>query len=286
VVSFSLRPGTGLSGMIMTANMTWFIRGMPVREKGMSEAENDVVVFMLREHDDDLGSNFVLPPLADPIHVEEPEQEQEDSACESTEGKKRTTTSYKVAVFYDQNFASASNNPWSSQANTMGLLNDVNAVYKAAGLNTFTFVYQSQVSNSQSTLSDMLNYFKSLSTSLAAFSDKSYTNYVWLVGHNVGGLAYVGTSCKGTAVAQNSKTAVTGLVNYSRLWTIKTIAHELGHNRGAQHQFTDACSSTLKTNCQCSEMSYCFPTATNNPLGAVNYFSSYTVDQMHTAGCY
>lgn len=319
VVSFSLLPGTGLSGMIVTGGNTWWIRATPVPERGHSMNEEDLGVFMHRE---EAVAFDGIPNLAEPIHLDDDEPsvaEEEDvhvdtdlqevSADEtaeaaSTEGESSQTetvsesnekraakrwrvTTYKVAVFFDQKWALASNNPWSSQADTMGLFNDVNAIYKAAGLATFTFKYMKQISNSKTTLNDMLNYFSdTASKSISAITDTTYTNYLWLIGANVGGLAFVGTTCKGTSSAQNRKTAVAGLVNFSRLWTVKTIAHELGHNRGANHQFDNACTSTVKTNCQCSVMSYCFPAASNNPAGAVNQFSSFTINEMKTAGCY
>jgi len=288
VVSFALLPGTGLSGMIITGADTWWITSRPVAENNFSEEEHHLVVFMHRESVADLDPSL-LPALSQPLHSEDDEVAAATPSSESTEADhtKRTMNTYKVAIFYDQKWATASNNPWSSQANTLALFNDVNAVYKAAGLAQFSVSYQSQVSNSQTTLSSMLSYFSdTASKTLAGFKDNSFTNHVWLVGTNVGGLAYVGTTCKGPSQAANRKTAVVGLVNYSRLWTVKTIAHELGHNRGANHQFDNACSSTLKTNCQCSIMSYCFPSASNNPNGAVNAFSSFTINEMHTAGCY
>jgi len=68
------------------------------------------------------------------------------------------------------------------------------------------------------------------------------------------------------------------------LWTVKTIAHELGHNRGAVHDFTNMCTSSVQTNCQCSVMSYCFPSVAT-PGGAVNYFSQSSISTMQAAGC-
>lgn len=294
VVSFALLPGTSLSGMIATASDTWWISAQPMPEFGFSDEPDHLGIFMTREAHSQLDASD-LPALSDPLHVEEDVEDVDATAADETtdhgeanahSDKKRTINSYKVAVHYDQKWATASNNPWSSQANTLGLFNDVNAIYKAAGLGQFTVSYQSQVTNTKTTLNDMLSYFSNTAgTTLSSFKDTSFTSHIWLVGTNVGGLAYVGTSCKPTTAA-NRKTAVAGLVNYSRLWTVKTIAHELGHNRGANHQFDGACTSTVKTNCQCSVMSYCFPAAGNNPLGAVNQFSSFTINEMKTAGCY
>jgi hypothetical protein len=290
VVSFALLPGVGMSGMIATQSSTWWISAQPLPEHGFSEDEDKLGFFMIREAVSDLDPS-VLPVLSDPVHVDEDDDvsaaEDEEAAADidSDAHRKRSISSYKVAVYYDQKWA-ASSNPWRSQADTTALFNDINAIYKAAGLGQFSVVYKSQVSNPKSTLNDMLSYFSdTASKTLGSFKDSSFTNHLWLVGTNVGGLAYVGTSCKATTAA-NRKTAVAGLVSYSRLWTVKTIAHELAHNRGANHQFDNACSSTVKAGCQCSVMSYCFPAAGNNPSGAVNAFSSFSINEMKTKGCY
>jgi hypothetical protein len=274
--------------MIATESSTWWIAAQPLPDYGFSEDEDKLGVFMLREANSDVDDS-VLPALSDPLEAEDVEEDAPvdcgSDVEDSEEHRKRAISSYKVAVYYDQKWAS-STNPWRSQANTLAILNDVNAIYRAAGLGQFTVVYKSQVSNSKTKLNDMLSYFSdTASRTLSSFKESGFTNHLWLVGSNVGGLAYVGTSCKSTQPA-NRKTAVAGLVSYSRLWTVKTIAHELGHNRGANHQFTNACTSTLKSNCQCSVMSYCFPAAGNNPAGAVNAFSSTSINQMKAAGCY
>lgn len=304
VVSFALLPGLSLSGMIATAETTWWIRAMPVIENNLSEEEADLGIFMVREQ---ASLQTVLPSLETPLEAEvDADVDSSDSSCTSgvsvddassvdeddaSAGRRnvepRVISTYKVGVFFDQKWASASINPWASQADTLGLFNDVNAIYKAAGLGQFQAVYGKQVSNSKTTLNDMLTYFaNTASQSIGMIQDTSYTNYIWLIGQNVGGLAYVGTTCSGSRAAQKQKTAVAGLVSYSRLFTVKTIAHELGHNRGAVHEFTNACTSTLKTGCQCSVMSYCFPTASNNPRGAVNFFSDSTISKMKSTGCY
>jgi len=310
IVSFALLPEMGLSGMIATSETTWWIKAMPVIENGFSEEEADLGIFMVREQ---ASFQTVLPSLETPLEVEvdveadvhvDVEADSSDSSEVSVEAavgddaaadataerrnaQPRAISTYKVGIFFDQKWASASNNPWSSQANTLGLFNDVNAIYKAAGLGQFKAVYGKQVTNSKTTLNDMLNYFaNTASQNIGMIKDTSYTNYIWLIGQNVGGLAYVGTTCSGSRTAQKQKTAVAGLVNYSRLFTVKTIAHELGHNRGAVHEFDNACTSTVKTGCQCSVMSYCFPTASNNPRGAVNFFSDSSISKMKATGCY
>jgi len=281
VVSFALLPGLGLSGMIAERNQTWWIAARPLEENANSIDEDKLGVFMFREASELLAAGNQLPPLMDPLSIpDEPE------SADATKRATTPVTKYKVGVFFDQKWALASNNPWSSKADTLGLFNDINAIYKAAGLNTFTVIYGKQVTNSLTTVNDMLTYFSNTaSKNIAMFTDNTFTNYAWLVGSNVGGLAYVGTSCK-TASKQTQKTGVMGLVNYSRLWTVKTIAHELGHNRGANHQFDNQCSNTVTTNCQCSLMSYCFPTATNNPGGAVNALTPTNINEMKAAGCY
>jgi len=308
VVSFALLPGMSLSGMVATSETTWWIKAMPVAENDFSEEEADLGIFMVREQ---ASLQTVLPTFETPLEVEaEVDADVADSSDSSSSSSEdvtvdvsvdtddstaaerrnvapRAITTYKVGIFFDQKWATASNNPWSSQADTLGLFNDVNAIYKAAGLNQFKAVYGKQVSNSKTTLNDMLSYFaNTASQNIAMIKDTSYTNYIWLIGQNVGGLAYVGTTCSGSKAAQKQKTAVAGLVNYSRLFTVKTIAHELAHNRGAAHEFDNACTSTVKTGCQCSVMSYCFPTASNNPRGAVNFFSTTSITKMKNAGCY
>jgi len=295
VVSFALLPGLDLSGMIATSERTYWIQALPVIENNLSEEERDLGIFMIQERGSiqltlNSESLFQDPIVVDvDVNSEEPSKTCTGSASSaelSDSDKKRTISSYKVGVLFDQDWASSSKNPWASQANTLGLFNDVNAIYKAAGLGQFTPKYLKQLVNRMTTLNDMLNYFSGpASATISAMTDKTYTNYIWLVGSNIGGLAFVGTSCKGSAMDQSKKTAVAGLVSYSRLFTVKTIAHELAHNRGATHQFDGACKSGVTTNCQCSVMSYCFPSASNNPKGAVNWFSDISKGEMRTAGC-
>ena len=298
VVSFALLPGLSLSGMIATSETTWWIRAMPLIENDLSEDEADLGIFMIR--DESSLQTTIMSEFATPLEAEIDVEVAADpsSTCASgslnvevdgsvASDRKRTVSTYKVGVLFDQKWASATTNPWSSQADTLGLFNDVNAIYKAAGLGQFHAQYLKQITNSKTTLNDMLTYFaNTASANIAAMKDTSYTNYIWLVGTNVGGLAYVGTTCQGSRSAQNKKTAVAGLVSYSRLFTVKTIAHELAHNRGAAHEFDNACSKTATTNCQCSVMSYCFPTGSNNPRGAVNFFSDTSISKMKSTGCY
>jgi hypothetical protein len=282
VVSFSLLPGLGLSGMIATHNETWWITA---RGKVAHDEDARTAVWMYKESNV-LIDETLVPALHNPLHTEEDSHHQEDQ--EETEGgeRKRAVTAYKVAVYVDQKWTTASNNPWSSQADTIGLMNDVNAIYKASGLGQFTVKYQKQITNTYSNPNDILSYFSDTQgATLSTFKDTSYTNQMWLVGSNVGGLAYVGTTCKASQ-NMNRKTAIAGLANFSRLYTVKTIAHELGHNRGANHDFTNQCSGTTTKGCQCSVMSYCYPTAANNPGGAKNTFSTTSINEMRNAGCY
>eukprot|EP01087_Luapelamoeba_hula_P023695 TRINITY_DN8774_c0_g1_i1.p1 TRINITY_DN8774_c0_g1~~TRINITY_DN8774_c0_g1_i1.p1 ORF type:complete len:382 (+),score=56.87 TRINITY_DN8774_c0_g1_i1:209-1354(+) len=297
IVSFSLLPGLGLSGMIATRNNTWWIATQLLKSAAESDVDADVGVYMIREGTfDDIkpstrDNGQQVPPLAEPLsdagHNEQLSDELGQVPTEQPDvSTKRSISSYKVGVFWDQQWSQASNNPWASTADTIGLFNDVNAIYRAAGMATFNAVTLKQITNSQSSLSDMLSYLSdTMQPNIAAYKDSSYTNYIWLIGSNVGGLSYVGTTCKGAASASNRKTAVAGLANWSRLWTVKTIAHELGHNRGAQHDFANQCTPSQTTNCQCSVMSYCFPSASNNPGGAINTFSATSIAQMTGAGC-
>jgi len=301
VVSLTLLPGLEFSCMIITANETWWLQ--PVANR-LGEAIVDL--FMYKESAVTIDPTLI-PVLNAPLEdgadaagsLPAPAEASDDSAADAVDAPSpdsarraaatsTTTTpavtSYKVAVYVDQQWA-ATSNPWRSMTDTIGLFNDINAIYKAAGLKEFTVVYQKQVNNAYTTLTDMLSDFSNTkSASLSAFNDKSFTSYAWLVGTNVGGLSYVGTACN-PANAQKRKTAVCGLANYSRLFTVKTIAHELGHNRGAPHDFDNQCKSGVTTNCQCSVMSYCFPTATNNPLGAKNVFSTTSINSIRSAGC-
>eukprot|EP01087_Luapelamoeba_hula_P013686 TRINITY_DN3922_c0_g2_i1.p1 TRINITY_DN3922_c0_g2~~TRINITY_DN3922_c0_g2_i1.p1 ORF type:complete len:353 (-),score=56.71 TRINITY_DN3922_c0_g2_i1:145-1203(-) len=267
VVSMALLPGDDLSGMIMTGYDTYWL------------SRKNSVMYMSSESTQE-STRGVPPTFSEPRTVV-------DVDSDDLSVPRATVSTYKVSVFFDQDWASASNNPWSSQSATMALFNEVNAIYKASGLGQFSVVYQHQVSNSQSTISGMLDYWANTkSTQLASFKDTSFTNQLWLVGKNVGGLAHVGYSCKGTSGAMKYKTAVAGLVNFSRLWTVKTIAHELAHNRGAAHVFGNQCAGSQSSGCQCSVMSYCFPSASNNPQGATNWFDATAIAAMKSAGCY
>jgi len=314
IVSLTLLPGMEFSGMIITFNETWWLQPIVRQGDGIVDLymykesalnidptlipvlDNPVAMHGHEEAGEEQGTAGSLPVPVDPNASSNEGAAAAESGDNNAAATARTAaatatstttpqvTAYKVAVFVDQMWA-ATSNPWRSMTDTVGLFNDVNAIYKAAGLKEWTVVYQKQVNNAHTTLTDMLTDFSNTqSTSLSAFKDTSFTTYAWLVGTNVGGLTYVGTACKASN-AQNRKTSVCGLANYSRLFTVKTIAHELGHNRGAPHDFTNQCASGVKTNCQCSVMSYCFPTATNNPLGAKNVFSTNSINSIKSAGC-
>jgi len=231
VVSFALLPGLSLSGMVITGETTWWIRAMPVVENGMSEAEADLGIFMIQEQS---SLQNTLSQFATPLEAGVELDVNPSSSCASgaslevevdasaaLNDRKRTISTYKVGILFDQKWATASNNPWSSQADTLGLFNDVNAIYKAAGLGQFQAQYLKQVTNSLTTLNDMLNYISdTASANIAAMKDTSYTNYIWLVGTNVGGLAYVGTTCQGTRSAQNKKLL-------SLVWSITRVCSPL-----------------------------------------------------------
>jgi len=288
VVSFALLPGMGLSGMISTHNDTWWITA---RHHVGSTDSSSVAVWMYKESSVQIDQTLV-PALQHPLETEsqgddiQPEAPAAAAGSDNSNNGRRTLTAYKVAVYVDQKWTTPSNNPWASQASTIGLFNDVNAIYKAAGLGQFTVKYQKQITNTYSSITDMLNYLSNtVNSTLSSFKDQTYTSQAWLVGSNVGGLAYVGTSCNPKG-SMNRKTGVMGLANFSRLWTVKTIAHELGHNRGAAHDFVNPCTSTRTTGCQCSLMSYCWPSASNNPGGAKNAFSATSIHEMTSAGCY
>jgi len=187
---------------------------------------------------------------------------------------KRVITSY--AVFEDQYWVSNGYNPsWYTADGTYGLLNDVNVLYAASGLSTFNFAIEGVRSNSWITF-DTLSYMLNDLATFWSGNAHDGKNALWLVGNNVGGLAYLGTGCSSNPFY---KTAVAGLSNWSRLWTVKTIAHELGHNRGANHDFNNQCGQGQGSGCQCSVMSYCFPDA-STAGGAVNYFSQTSINEI------
>jgi len=183
-----------------------------------------------------------------------------------------------VAVYTDQYWRSSAKNPsWYTSGATLGLLNDVNAVYASAGLSGFSFRVVGGRNNrwtTQSALNTMLSDFSTWSSTAVS---ASFNMVAWLVGNNIGGLAWLGSACG--AYGKYYRTSVSGLANWSRLWTVKTIAHEMGHNRGATHDFGNQCASTQSSGCQCSVMSYCFPSS-QTAGGAVNYFSRRSINEI------
>jgi len=188
-----------------------------------------------------------------------------------------------VNVWMDQNWLS-SNNPWFSTTSTYGILNDVNLLYTSVGLHAFAFNQVGQRSNSwtqPSQVNSMLNDFSAWAANgnLPSTVDVGF----WLIGLNVGGLAWIGTGCS-TTFSTYYRTGVAGLIyssgnTNSRLWTVKTIAHELGHLRGAQHYTTNQCVQGESTGCQCSVMSFCFPTS-QTPGGATNALAPVSIAQI------
>jgi len=204
-----------------------------------------------------------------------------DSPPEEVKREKREITSYKLGIFVDQYWTSSIANPtFYTKIATLSLYNDVNVIYQNAGFTNFSVVYLGTRENPyNTTTSPMLTYFSNNMTGY----DSSYTNLQWLVGQNVGGLGYVGSTC--SLSAAKFRTSVAGLAKGNRLWTVKIIAHELGHNRGSPHDFTSQCAAGQSASCQCSLMSYCWPTSTTAG-GAVNSFSATSINSMRTAGCY
>jgi len=189
-----------------------------------------------------------------------------------------TRSTHGCTVFTDQFWRSAAHNPsWSAWSATLGLLNDVNAVYSSAGLGAWSFTNGGKRDNKWSTQNALNNMLNDFSAFAANKLGSGFETASWLVGLNIGGLAWVGTACK--RAGPSYRTGVMGLANWSRLWTVKTISHELGHNRGAQHDFVKQCAAGQSSGCQCSVMSYCFPSA-QTAGGAVNYFSSTSKSQI------
>ena len=70
VVSFSLLPGTGLSGMILVGGNTWWISAQPLPEHGFSEDEDKLGIFMTRESHSSLEESS-MPSFSEPLEVEE-----------------------------------------------------------------------------------------------------------------------------------------------------------------------------------------------------------------------
>jgi hypothetical protein len=185
-------------------------------------------------------------------------------------------SSYRLKLFFDQNWATG---PWNTIAKTTGLVNDVNTLLRNAGLGIFN-LNQAWVRKNNGFGNGQL---EAMLNAIGAVAPAGFTNTAWLVGRNIGGIAWVGTSCNAN-YASRYKTAVCGMTSWSRLFTVKTLAHELGHNRGANHDFVNQCSDNNTPDCQCSVMSYCFPEE-GYPGGAVNSFSQTSINEMHGAGC-
>jgi len=266
--SFTVAPNF-ISGMIIVHNDTFWIEAL--------NPEKPLELFMYRTSDVWFHPSIATLHCA---HTDDAHNEIAENMNPMSEQEKRAViTTYILA---DQYWVSSKSNPnFYTRDGTLSLLNDVNAVYASAGLKGFSFTVKAfgkyTLKNSwttQGALQNMLNYFTTYS--LTRFSP-NYNTVAWLVGNNVGGLAWLSSACG--AYGDRYRTAVAGLAYWSRLYTVKTIAHELGHNRGASHDFAKQCASNQASGCQCSVMSYCFPSSSTYG-GAVNYFSSTSVGQI------
>jgi hypothetical protein len=187
-------------------------------------------------------------------------------------------SAYVIRVYYDQDWIVG---PWGAWAAMVGLIHDVNVAYANAGLHGFNVEgnYGGGVYNPYGDTYAMLQMIGNV-----ANSQPGYNLYAYMVGRNLGGIAWVGTACN-PGYGWYYRTSVNGMVNWSRLFTVKTLAHETGHNRGANHDFVNQCSSNNQPGCQCSIMSYCFPQAGYHYPEA-NLYSGTSLNEMVRAGCY
>jgi len=224
-------------------------------------------------------SDVWFHPSVRNINCQHPGHQSRNPADKAEEGHLDARSTYKCTMYTDQYWLSPANNPsWYTSAGTLALLNDVNVVYVNSGLGGWSFSVGGKVGNQytqESQKNAMLTYFSNLAQSRGYTSSGRSAH--WLVGHNVGGLAWLGSTCN--AYGAYYKTGVSGLAYWSRLYTVKTIAHELGHNRGANHDFNSQCGANQATGCQCSIMSYCFPTASTYG-GARNYWTSKSIKEI------
>jgi len=259
IASWTLMPDY-VTGMIVTANDTYWV-----------EAKDPAIPLDLYIY---RSSDIWFHPSASLKCGHAGRQEHIRSSVNSI-GKRDISS---VGILMDQYWASTTYNPsWNTASATLGLLNDVNAVYGSAGLFGFNFDILGVRSNSWTSKAAVSNMLADFSTWSKSAVPTSYNIVAWLVGKDVGGLAWVGSGCG--AYGTFYRTSVSGLISTSRLWTVKTIAHELGHNRGATHDFGSQCAPNQATDCQCSVMSFCLPTASTSG-GASNYFSQKSVSEI------
>jgi len=258
-----------ITGMILGANDTYFVEAR--------EAEKPHELSMYRysdiQYEGDSGKikchntnkHERLTPIQDELHLDTDHQED----------KKDKRTIRYAAVFADQYWLSGSYNPYYySTGATVAIFNDVNALYAAAGLSTWRFDYYGGMSNPYGANPSALLTYLSNWQYYGNFN-RGYNAIAWLVGLNVGGIAWLSSACG--AYGPYYRGAISGLAYWNRIYTVKTLAHELGHNRGAPHDFANQCSTdsvaNLATGCQCSVMSYC-------QNSRVNYFSTTSANQI------
>jgi len=266
--SFSLT-WPAISGMIITANDTFWVEH--------KHHVADPTLYMYKSSD-----VWFHPSMEFNCgHAGDPKMDDHSISAREMEPRNHAHADGPITtnVWMDQYWLNPNNNPWFSTASTYGLLNDVNLLYSLVGLHVFAFTQIGQRTNSwtqNSQLPTMLNDFS------AWVATGNLPNNVdigfWLSGNNMGGLAWIGTGCT-TTTSPYYRTGIAGLSNKSRLWTVKTIAHELGHLRGAQHYTTNQCAKNQGSGCQCSIMSFCFPSSQTFG-GEVNSFAPISVAQI------
>jgi len=256
--SFTLAPNY-VTGMIVLTNETLWLEAPPNSGNPYQlfiHKSSDVNIIPGKEQELRCGEANIPPGT--------PEQEQQAKRSIAERGYKI------VALLVDQFWLSPAYNPWYTIDATYGLMNDVNVVYANVGLFGQGYQVLAYLPNYWTTADQTYTMLTYASNWQQYYIPAAWNIVTYLVGNNVGGIAWMGGGCG--RYGPYYRTSVAGVVPYSRLWTVKNIAHEIGHTRGANHDFGAQCGQYQSGGCQCSVMSYCFPNA-YTAGGPVNYFS-------------